>query len=596
MRSCSFSLLMLRVVGYAVFSLLMLGIFVSPASAQSAEPPVVRAVLFTSPICTFCRQIVERDLPPAIQKFGKQLQILHVNVNTPEGQNLYEAALTAADQPRGVPILFIGQETLGGVNITPQLPDLVDTYLAQGGMDFPAIPGLNEYMALAQETESSISSPEPIINQAAQISGKPVVHAMMFWMDGCSHCHDVLDHVMPPLQEKYGAQLNILLVEVATMQDIDMFYQVAAAYNIPKEQTYVPFLIIGETTLVGADNIQAHLPALIEQHLAQGGVDVPDISHFDLSLSTAFPVQENITVYLFWGDGCPHCEAARPFLHELAQRYPNTKILEYEVWYQVENQTLFVQMAAKFGFEPSFVPTIFIGERYWEGFSDGMKSELENAVASCAEAGCPDAGLGIISDQTELPVSQPEVSTSTEVQSNGFTLAIVLMVGMGIVLLYSLIAFVRGKVFSLPAWGDGLTPVLIVIGIGVAAYLSYVETQSVEAVCGPVGDCNTVQQSRYATLFGFLPIGVLGLLGYLALLAAWLTRKYLPKFAKPADIAFFGMAFFAVLFSLYLTYLEPFVIRAVCIWCLTSAVIVTLLLLLGTPPAILQFSTADKDD
>lgn len=141
-----------------------------------------------------------------------------------------------------------------------------------------------------------------------------------------------------------------------------------------------------------------------------------------------------------------------------------------------------------------------------------------------------------------------------------------------------------------------MIPVLIIMGIGVAAYLSYVETQSVEAICGPVGDCNTVQQSRYATLFGFLPVGVLGLLGYLGMLAAWLTRKYLPRFAKPADIAFFGMALFAVIFSIYLTYLEPFVIGAVCIWCLTSAVIVTLLLLLGTPPVVLQFTIPDEEE
>ncbi|MCK7496821.1 MAG: hypothetical protein MZW92_42455 [Comamonadaceae bacterium] len=89
-------------------------------------------------------------------------------------------------------------------------------------------------------------------------------------------------------------------------------------------------------------------------------------------------------------------------------------------------------------------------------------------------------------------------------QSNGFTLAIVIMVGMGIALLYSLIAFALGKSFSLPTWADWLIPALIVIGIGVAAYLSYVETQSVEAMCGPVGDCNTVQQSRYARLFDVL--------------------------------------------------------------------------------------------
>jgi uncharacterized membrane protein len=192
--------------------------------------------------------------------------------------------------------------------------------------------------------------------------------------------------------------------------------------------------------------------------------------------------------------------------------------------------------------------------------------------------------------------SLPADNAPAHTQSNGFTLAIAIMVGMGIALLYSLIAFALGKSFPLPNWADWLIPALIIIGIGVAAYLSYVETQSVEAICGPVGDCNTVQQSRYATLFGVLPVGVFGLLGYFALLAAWLTRKHLPKFAKPADLAFFGMAVFAVIFSLYLTYLEPFVIGAVCIWCLSSAVIVTLLLLLGTPPAILRFAISDEDE
>lgn len=180
--------------------------------------------------------------------------------------------------------------------------------------------------------------------------------------------------------------------------------------------------------------------------------------------------------------------------------------------------------------------------------------------------------------------------------SSGFTLAIVIMVLMAMALLYSLIALWRGDSFSLPAWADWLFPALILIGIGVAGYLSYVETQSVSAICGPVGDCNTVQQSRYARLFDFLPVGVLGLLGYLGLIAAWLMRRFLPKLEKPAAIGFWGMAFFAVIFSLYLTYLEPFVIKAVCIWCLTSAVIVTLLLLLGTPPAVLQFTISDESD
>jgi len=180
-------------------------------------------------------------------------------------------------------------------------------------------------------------------------------------------------------------------------------------------------------------------------------------------------------------------------------------------------------------------------------------------------------------------------------QNNGFALALVIMGFMGAALIYSLIAFGLGKTLFIPAWADWLIPIIIVIGIGVAGYLSYVETQSVDAICGPVGDCNTVQQSRFARLFDVLPVGVFGLFGYLGLIAAWLVRRFLPMLEKPAAISFWGMAFFAVIFSLYLTYLEPFVIKAVCIWCLTSAVIATLLLLLGTPPAVLQFAVSDED-
>ena len=181
-------------------------------------------------------------------------------------------------------------------------------------------------------------------------------------------------------------------------------------------------------------------------------------------------------------------------------------------------------------------------------------------------------------------------------RDSGFTLAIVIMAGMAIILLYTIISFATGKTYYLPAWADWFVPALIVIGIGVAGYLSYVETQSIAALCGPVGDCNSVQQSRYARLFGVLPIGVFGLLGYLALLAAWLGRKFSRWLEKPAAIGFWGMAFFAVVFSLYLTYLEPFVIKAVCLWCLSSAVIATALLFLGTPPVVRQFSTADEDE
>ena len=69
-------------------------------------------------------------------------------------------------------------------------------------------------------------------------------------------------------------------------------------------------------------------------------------------------------------------------------------------------------------------------------------------------------------------------------------------------------------------------PALCVIGLGVDGYLTFVETQNVQAVCGPVGDCNTVQSSPYARLFGVLPVGLLGLIGYVAIVAAWAVQRF----------------------------------------------------------------------
>ena len=143
-----------------------------------------------------------------------------------------------------------------------------------------------------------------------------------------------------------------------------------------------------------------------------------------------------------------------------------------------------------------------------------------------------------------------------------------------IALIVSLIAVpvlaVRGRLGSVPA---PIVPILVVVGMVVAIYLATIETSGAEAVCGPVGDCNAVQQSEYASLFG-VPIGVLGVIGYLAIGGLWVMAHF--GHGRTVDWARALMAVGAlggVLFSTYLTFLEPFVIGATCMWCLSSAVI-----------------------
>lgn len=166
--------------------------------------------------------------------------------------------------------------------------------------------------------------------------------------------------------------------------------------------------------------------------------------------------------------------------------------------------------------------------------------------------------------------------------------------GLAVVVLVAMIASIvavpimigRGNLGSAPA---RLVPVLAVVGIGVSIYLGTVEASGSEAVCGPVGDCNAVQQSEHASIFG-VPIGILGVVGYGILLAGWIISKLAKDRLADLGLIFAGaIAVGGTLFSIYLTFLEPFVIGATCMWCLTSALAITGLLWLTAGPAWAAF-------
>jgi cytochrome c biogenesis protein CcdA len=116
-----------------------------------------------------------------------------------------------------------------------------------------------------------------------------------------------------------------------------------------------------------------------------------------------------VPVYFFWGDGCPVCTAQKPFMDELARKYPEVKVYPLEVWYVPENRDMFFAVARKHNFEPQAVPTTFIADQVWIGFRDSMKSEMEAAIENCIANSCPDYGRGIVhfEPERELPAPIP---------------------------------------------------------------------------------------------------------------------------------------------------------------------------------------------
>ncbi len=119
-------------------------------------------------------------------------------------------------------------------------------------------------------------------------------------------------------------------------------------------------------------------------------------------------------------------------------------------------------------------------------------------------------------------------------------------------------------------------------GLGIAGYLTVVHYAGGEPVCAVAHGCATVQQSDYAALAG-VPVALLGLLGYVAILVAlagdgegWRTAS--------AFLALAGLGF-----SVWLTYVEIGVLKAICIWCVGSAICMaaltalTIYRMLGSP-------------
>jgi len=132
-------------------------------------------------------------------------------------------------------------------------------------------------------------------------------------------------------------------------------------------------------------------------------------------------------------------------------------------------------------------------------------------------------------------------------------------------------------------WRWLLMTLLVVAGIGVSGYLAWSHLMNQEIVCGQSQGCDIVDQSQYAELIiGNIPVSVMGLLSYLAMFLLLILRgRVLSEWDSYFPLAVFGISLSGMLFSLYLTYMELFVILGVCKWCVTSAAILTLIFLLS---------------
>lgn len=132
--------------------------------------------------------------------------------------------------------------------------------------------------------------------------------------------------------------------------------------------------------------------------------------------------------------------------------------------------------------------------------------------------------------------------------------------------------------------------VLSLIGALDSAYLSWVKVSHQEAFCGGSGECATVANSPYSEIFG-IPIAFLGLAAYLVIVGLHIFERRAEFWAQNAPLLIFGITLAGTIYSAYLTYLEIWVIYAICPYCVISAVIMALLMII----ALIRFWRGQTD-
>ncbi|MGD9101390.1 MAG: vitamin K epoxide reductase family protein [Anaerolineae bacterium] len=384
---------------------------------------------------------------------------------------------------------------------------------------------------------------------AAPLRDQAAVRAVLFYSPACPHCHQVINEVLMPMVEEYGDQLQIVGIDTSQPSGSQLYQATVERFQVPPERRGVPTLVVGDVVLVGSVEIPGQFPTLFEEGLAAGGIDWPDIPGLAEMLSQAEatpsptgappPTDTPVNASAIMPTATPRPSAT------VAPQTTNTP-------------------------HPSATTTP-------QASAPPRPSSTATPAPSILVVGEDEIVLGEAQEPSPDPL--------------GSTLAGTVLVGMVFACGYAVrrVTLARRELLRfndapLPAAKTWAIPLLAGVGLIVAAYLSYVEVKHVEAVCGPVGECNIVQNSEYALLLG-IPIAVWGVMNYIAVAALWVGGRYLnQRWANLATLGLLGLTLFGVFFSIYLTCLELFFIHAICAWCLTSALVTTLLMLLVVVP------------
>ena len=144
---------------------------------------------------------------------------------------------------------------------------------------------------------------------------------------------------------------------------------------------------------------------------------------------------KEVNVYLFRGEGCPHCQEAEEWFKSIEEEYGSFfNVIDYETWYNEENAALMERVAAARGEEADGVPYIIIGNKSWAGFAEDYESEIIAQIKSEFEQDVSERYdiMKLLPELGTAKASEKEKSTGSDVVALIIILVVAAGVGFGI--------------------------------------------------------------------------------------------------------------------------------------------------------------------
>lgn len=263
------------------------------------------------------------------------------------------------------------------------------------------------FMALALSGRSStpaVAAPSfPAARGAAiTLQAAPAVHVLYFYSPDCPHCQAVQEEVLAPLQTRYGARFDLRKLEIGVPSNYELLIRAEERWQVRPEARGIPTIVVGDEILIGEDIIRAQFPALVEQGLAQGGLDWPDLPIPEAikaggsddatataptcglvqtsSCTTAAP----IWVAYFYQVGCQKCSRAEADLAYVRSRYPQLVVDQFNVY---DHTALGQWMAERAGRKDFHTPALFIGNDVLIGETEITPQRIEELAVKYASTG-----------------------------------------------------------------------------------------------------------------------------------------------------------------------------------------------------------------